>query len=130
MGPKYHRVQYVVKVNLGPADICFELWHHGVKVSKDEAIKVEWSAAPPPDLQQLGAAPNYLPFRSSLPTSMGPEKPMVPGNMAPVNAAPFPPAYGAPAYGAPSYGGNVMNGMNGVNVMNGMAGMNTYQRGY
>jgi hypothetical protein len=55
-GKKYHRVQYTVKVNLGPADICFELWHQGVKLSKDEAIKVEWAAAPPPESQ-----PSHVP---------------------------------------------------------------------
>ncbi|PVH94915.1 hypothetical protein DM02DRAFT_538481 [Periconia macrospinosa] len=48
LGIKYHRIEFVVKVNLGPADICFELWHKGVKLSKDEAIKVEWLASPPP----------------------------------------------------------------------------------
>ncbi|KAH9863883.1 hypothetical protein J1614_009815 [Plenodomus biglobosus] len=47
-GPKYHRITYVVKVNLGPADISFELWHNGVKLSKDNAVKVEWQATAPP----------------------------------------------------------------------------------
>ncbi|KAI8933611.1 hypothetical protein NX059_009339 [Plenodomus lindquistii] len=47
-GPKYHRISYLVKVNLGPADISFELWHNGVKLSKDNAVKVEWQAAAPP----------------------------------------------------------------------------------
>ncbi|KAF2183182.1 hypothetical protein K469DRAFT_739999 [Zopfia rhizophila CBS 207.26] len=40
-GKKYHRVDYCVKVNLGAADISFELWHQGVKLSKDKSIKVE-----------------------------------------------------------------------------------------
>jgi hypothetical protein len=30
--------------------VSFELWHNGVKLSKDNSIKVEWHAsAPPPD---------------------------------------------------------------------------------
>jgi hypothetical protein len=37
-----------VKVNLGPADVSFELWHDGVKLSKENSIKVEWQAAAPP----------------------------------------------------------------------------------
>ncbi|KAF2012201.1 hypothetical protein BU24DRAFT_353163 [Aaosphaeria arxii CBS 175.79] len=48
MAEKYHRIEYVVKVNLGPADICFELWHQGVKLSKDEAIKVKWAMSSAP----------------------------------------------------------------------------------
>lgn len=41
-----------MKVNLGAADISFELWHQGVKLSKDESIKVEWQATAPPDPNQ------------------------------------------------------------------------------
>lgn len=52
-GQKYHRINYAVKVNLGPADIGFELWHNGVKLSKDNTIKVEWQAAAPPDPSEL-----------------------------------------------------------------------------
>lgn len=48
-GKKYHRINYNVKVLIGAADISFELWHEGVKVSKDNSIKVEWQASPPPD---------------------------------------------------------------------------------
>ncbi|KAH8678627.1 hypothetical protein BGZ60DRAFT_555189 [Tricladium varicosporioides] len=49
-GEKYHRIEYVVKVALGPADIQFELWHNGQKISNDHPIKVEWFAAEaPPD---------------------------------------------------------------------------------
>ncbi|CAO2657916.1 Nn.00g071760.m01.CDS01 [Neocucurbitaria sp. VM-36] len=59
-GPKYHRISYVVKVNLGPADVCFELWHNGIKLSKDNAIKVEWQAAAPPD-------PNAMPVTADFP---------------------------------------------------------------
>ena len=38
-GKKYHRINFVIKVNLGPADLSFELWHNGVKLSKDNTIK-------------------------------------------------------------------------------------------
>jgi hypothetical protein len=69
MGNKYHRIDFVVKVNLGPADICFELWHQGVKLSKDEAIKVDWVAAPPPDPQSHPVVPDF-PI-SSLSTATG-----------------------------------------------------------
>ncbi|KAK3202688.1 hypothetical protein GRF29_154g387368, partial [Pseudopithomyces chartarum] len=47
-GKKYHRIDFVVKVDIGPADMSFELWHQGVKLSKDSSIKVEWHAAPAP----------------------------------------------------------------------------------
>ena len=29
--------------------MSFELWHNGVKLSKDNSIKVEWQAVAPPD---------------------------------------------------------------------------------
>jgi hypothetical protein len=48
MGTKYHRIEYIVKVGLGPADLRFELWHNGQKLSKDNPIKVEWVAADAP----------------------------------------------------------------------------------
>jgi hypothetical protein len=47
-GQKYHRINYVIKVSLGPADIRFELWHNGQKLNKDNTIKVEWHAAQAP----------------------------------------------------------------------------------
>jgi hypothetical protein len=47
-GPKYHRIDYLIKVVLGPADIWFELWHNGQKLSKDELIKVDWDIAQAP----------------------------------------------------------------------------------
>jgi hypothetical protein len=58
-GKKYHRINFVVKVNLGPADLSFELWHNGVKLSKDNAIKVEWQAAAPPDPQETPVASDF-----------------------------------------------------------------------
>jgi hypothetical protein len=47
-GQKYHRINYIIKVALGPADICFELWHNGQKLNNDNPIKVEWQAAQAP----------------------------------------------------------------------------------
>jgi hypothetical protein len=62
LGEKYHRVQYVVKVSLGPADISFELWHNGQKLSKDNPIKVEWFAADaPPEPGQQDRLDLYQP---------------------------------------------------------------------
>lgn len=58
-GPKYHRINYVVKVNLGAADVSFELWHNGVKLSKDNSIKVEWQASAPPDPNATVIAPDF-----------------------------------------------------------------------
>lgn len=68
-GPKYHRINYVVKVNLGPADVSFELWHNGVKLSKDNSIKVEWQAAAPPDPSTMDV-PTDFPM-NNLPASQG-----------------------------------------------------------
>ncbi|CAN9345166.1 unnamed protein product [Alternaria alternata] len=58
-GPKYHRINYIVKVNLGAADVSFELWHNGVKLSKDNSIKVEWQASGPPDPNTMAVAPDF-----------------------------------------------------------------------
>jgi hypothetical protein len=58
-GKKYHRINFMIKVNLGPADLSFELWHNGVKLSKDNTIKVEWQAAPPPETPQNLVASDF-----------------------------------------------------------------------
>ena len=55
MGQKYHRINYVIKVALGAADLRFELWHNGMKLSKDNPIKVEWHTAPAPEPQVLNS---------------------------------------------------------------------------
>lgn len=57
----------MIKVNLGPADLSFELWHNGVKLSKDNTIKVEWQAAAPPDPHQSMIASDFP--MSSLPAA-------------------------------------------------------------
>ncbi|KAF3033087.1 hypothetical protein E8E12_003621 [Didymella heteroderae] len=58
-GKKYHRINFVIKVNLGPADLSFELWHNRVKLSKDNTIKVEWQAAAPPDPHQSSVVSDF-----------------------------------------------------------------------
>lgn len=58
-GKKYHRINFVIKVNLGPADLSFELWHNGVKLSKDNSVKVEWQAAAPPHPDQIPVASDF-----------------------------------------------------------------------
>ena len=55
IGQKYHRINYVIKVALGAADLRFELWHNGMKLSKDNPIKVEWHTAPAPEPQVLNS---------------------------------------------------------------------------
>ncbi|KAL8731719.1 MAG: hypothetical protein Q9181_004200 [Wetmoreana brouardii] len=50
LGKHYFRVDYDIKVLIGPADIRFELWFNGQKLSKDQSIKVEWASAPPIEL--------------------------------------------------------------------------------
>jgi hypothetical protein len=61
-GTKYHRITYVVKVNVGPADLSFELWYNGVKLSKDNSIKVEWQAAAPPNPEASLAVADFPVF--------------------------------------------------------------------
>lgn len=56
-------------MNLGPADISFELWHNGVKLSKDNSIKVEWQAAAPPDPNANSVPPDFP--MNSLPAAGG-----------------------------------------------------------
>jgi hypothetical protein len=54
-GQKYHRIEYCVKVVLGPADVRFELWYNGRRLSEDNSIQVEWhTAKPPPEPQATG----------------------------------------------------------------------------
>ncbi|KAF2177496.1 hypothetical protein K469DRAFT_358573 [Zopfia rhizophila CBS 207.26] len=55
-GKHYFKVEYQVKVIIGPADIRFELWFAGQKLSRDEPIKVEWIPAPAPPLEIFNIA--------------------------------------------------------------------------
>ncbi|KIW01595.1 uncharacterized protein PV09_07067 [Verruconis gallopava] len=64
-GERYLRVQYEVHVVMGAADITFELWFEGQKLSRSNSIAVEWQV------------------------SSAPEPPFVPGSAVPVNHAIF-----------------------------------------
>lgn len=44
----YLRIEYSIRVIIGPADIRFELWFDDQKLSRDESITVEWTPAAPP----------------------------------------------------------------------------------
>ncbi|USP74597.1 hypothetical protein yc1106_01871 [Curvularia clavata] len=55
-GKKYHRIEFVVKVIMGPASMSFELWHQGIRVNKENSIKVEWHpSSPPPPSEPVDA---------------------------------------------------------------------------
>lgn len=43
MKKHYFRIEYSVRVLIGPADIRFELWFDDQKLSRDQSIKVEWT---------------------------------------------------------------------------------------
>lgn len=45
---KYFLVQYEIRAVIGPADLCFELWFKGKKMSSGNAIKVQWMPAQEP----------------------------------------------------------------------------------
>ncbi|RAR00753.1 actin-like atpase domain-containing protein [Stemphylium lycopersici] len=49
----YLRIEYSVRVLIGPADIRFELWFDDQKLSRDESIRVEWLPAPMPQIPQI-----------------------------------------------------------------------------
>lgn len=44
----YLRIEYTVRVLIGPADIRFELWFNDQKLSRDESIRVQWIPTQPP----------------------------------------------------------------------------------
>ena len=64
-GAKYHRINYLIKVIIGAADISFELWHNGARLSEDNSIKVEWQTTAPP-------APDANPVVADFPMSVLP----------------------------------------------------------
>jgi len=72
LGKHYFKVEYQVRVLIGPADIRFELWFDNQKLSRDQSIKVEWtpapSAAPGPPLDL--ATYNRVELPDSPPTHM------------------------------------------------------------
>jgi hypothetical protein len=47
LGKHYFKVEYQVRVLIGPADIRFELWFNNQKLSRDTSIRVDWVPAPP-----------------------------------------------------------------------------------
>ncbi|KAL1653234.1 hypothetical protein SLS61_004111 [Didymella pomorum] len=50
---EYLRIEYEIRVIIGPADIRFELWFDNQKLSRDEAISVEWTPAAPSPSEQF-----------------------------------------------------------------------------
>jgi hypothetical protein len=46
----YFRIEYSVRVLIGPADINFELWFDDQKLSRDQSIKVEWTPTQAPTM--------------------------------------------------------------------------------
>jgi len=48
IGRPYRRCNYDVNVTIGPADINFELWFEGRKLSIDNPIQVQWQASSAP----------------------------------------------------------------------------------
>ncbi|KAF2827017.1 hypothetical protein CC86DRAFT_350249 [Ophiobolus disseminans] len=56
----YFRIEYAVRVLIGPADIRFELWFDDQKLSRDQSIKVEWTPTPAPS---MATEPVELPIR-------------------------------------------------------------------
>tara|TARA_R110002003_G_scaffold145_18_gene13476 strand:- start:707 stop:1084 length:378 start_codon:yes stop_codon:yes gene_type:complete len=46
----YFRIEYSVRVLIGPADIKFELWFDEKKLSRDQAIRVEWTPTAAPKM--------------------------------------------------------------------------------
>jgi hypothetical protein len=44
----YFRIEYSIRVLIGPADIRFELWFDDQKLSRDQSIKVEWTPTQAP----------------------------------------------------------------------------------
>ncbi|KAI4276552.1 MAG: hypothetical protein L6R38_005639 [Xanthoria sp. 2 TBL-2021] len=66
IGKHYFRIDYEIKVLVGPADVRFELWFNGQKLSKDQPIKVDWQA---PQIIELPAPMEPENRVSEMPTS-------------------------------------------------------------
>ena len=55
-GMEYEKVEYQVRVIIGPADLRFELWFDNQKLSRDQSIRVDWAPAPtmpPPPVMDI-----------------------------------------------------------------------------
>ncbi|KAH8731915.1 hypothetical protein GQ44DRAFT_670576 [Phaeosphaeriaceae sp. PMI808] len=57
----YLRIEYAVRVLIGPADISFELWFDNQKLSRDQSIKVEWTPARAPAMAPEPATQIHAP---------------------------------------------------------------------
>ncbi|KAL8708980.1 MAG: hypothetical protein Q9220_006188 [cf. Caloplaca sp. 1 TL-2023] len=75
LGKHYLKIDYDIKVILGPADVRFELWFNGQKLSKDQPIKVEWMAAPPIEMPVPGPPEPQLLDDGVLSTKTSPATP-------------------------------------------------------
>jgi hypothetical protein len=51
MKKHYFRIEYSVRVLIGPADIRFELWFADQKLSRDQSIRVEWTPTQAPAME-------------------------------------------------------------------------------
>jgi len=69
MKKHYFRIEYSVRVLIGPADIRFELWFDDQKLSRDQSIKVEWTPTPAPTMP---SEPIELPIRRQTAKDGGP----------------------------------------------------------
>ncbi|KAF2269555.1 hypothetical protein CC78DRAFT_564797 [Lojkania enalia] len=79
LGKHYFKVEYQVKVIIGPADIRFELWFANQKMSRDQSIKVDWISTAVPQLQP------------PMPTELPAQMPINNSAYVPVAAQPPPP---------------------------------------
>ena len=72
LGKHYFKVEYQVRVLIGPADIRFELWFDNQKLSRDQSIRVEWTPAPsmPPPPPVDISTYNRVELPDSYPTYM------------------------------------------------------------
>jgi hypothetical protein len=75
MQKHYLRIEYSVRVLIGPADIRFELWFDDQKLSRDESIRVEWMPAQVPQTSQIaemsGAEREAVEMSNLPPTPVG-----------------------------------------------------------
>ncbi|KAL8719782.1 MAG: hypothetical protein Q9225_003243 [Loekoesia sp. 1 TL-2023] len=74
LGKHYFKVDYEVKVLIGPADVRFELWFNNQKLSRDQPIKVEWMPAPATELPASPVVPDVSLEEAVLSTQTSPSK--------------------------------------------------------
>lgn len=66
MKKHYLRIEYSVRVLIGPADIRFELWFDDQKLSRDQSIRVEWIPTKAPLMETGKAAPSDMSNREPI----------------------------------------------------------------